>query len=207
MSQYICLDIGNVLVKANFQPFLRKLSKTLNISMEEANHFLNRTQKLHDLGYSRISDELADHFEIRSSVIIEELLQEWAGIVSEASYMLDFFNDLKKESGLKIALLSNIGLDHAGIIEKLLDHNGFLDDTVKYFSCFVGSRKPSSLYYQSFLQLHPDWKSCVYIDDLQENLDASKQFSFRTYRFALDEITEDNYQRTLEKMKTFIMSK
>jgi hypothetical protein len=34
---------------------------------------------------------------------------------------------------------------------------------------------------------NPEFKGCLYIDDLQENLDTSKQFGFKTFRLALDE--------------------
>lgn len=210
MTKYCCLDIGNVLVKVSFQSFLRKLSASLNISLEDCQFFLNHTQKLHDLGYTRMSDDLHDHFKIRSPVIVDDLVEEWKTVISNADYMLDFFNKLKKQHDLKIALLSNVGWDHAGFIDQLLNHDGFLNEVIKFFSCEIGARKPSLIYFQSFLQLHPEFQGAVYIDDLQENLNMGKQFGFKTYHFALDQIIGDNfdetiYARTLDKMEAFIL--
>jgi FMN phosphatase YigB (HAD superfamily) len=193
---YLCLDIGNVLVKTDFKPFLRYLSKTLNITMEESQNFLNRTQKLHDLGFTRIADELHDHFKIRSPVIIEELMNLWNSSIDTADYIFDKLIEISKQRDLKIALLSNIGFDHVGRFEELMKYGyqNFYRDTEKYFSCHVGARKPSLIYYQSFLQLHSEFQGCGYIDDLQDNLNASENFGFRTFRFALDELVGDNYK-------------
>ena len=85
-----------------------------------------------------------------------------------------------------MALLSNIGTEHAALMEHSLNVGTFFSGAIKHFSCFVGARKPTALFYQSFLLEHPEFYSCLYIDDLQENLDVGKRFGFQTYRFSLD---------------------
>jgi FMN phosphatase YigB (HAD superfamily) len=211
-GKYVAFDIGNVLVHSTFPDFLKKLSRELNITLEEAEYFMNRTQKLHDLGCTKMGDELRDHFKIRSQVIIEDLIKSWKDIIKPDWYILEKLDRLIKEQHLQVALVSNIGLEHAEQIGGLLGraysltNGGFYDTAfggaIKHFSCFVGARKPSLLYYQSFLQLYPEFKGCVYVDDLQENLDASKQFGFQTYHFSLEELG-DNYSepRYLEGVK------
>jgi len=207
---YLCLDLGNVLVKADFNQFLRHLSKALNISLEEANDFLSRTQKLHDLGFTRISDELKDHFKIRSPVIIEELLYSWNDIIDTANYVIDRIIALQQTHDLKIALLSNIGFDHVSKLDTIFkfaspasSYRQFYQDAIKHFSCLVGARKPSLMYYQSFLAMHPEFIGATYIDDLQENLNASQQFGFRTYRFAIDELIGDGIEQ-MTQLENFI---
>jgi FMN phosphatase YigB (HAD superfamily) len=185
---YVAFDVGNVLVHADFHPFLKQLSKSLNLTIEEANYFMNRTQTLHDLGCTKMADELRDHFKIKSPVIIEDLTAYWNEVVTPADYVLSRLNTFRKKHDLRIALLSNVGLEHAIRMEHVLSQGDFFQDAVKHFSCHVGARKPTYLYYQSFLQMHPEWQGCPYIDDLQENLDVSKQFGFQPYRFSLDEI-------------------
>lgn len=64
---YVCLDVGNVLVHVDFQIFIRDLSKQLNITLEEAEYFMNRTHALHDMGLTKMADELRDHFKIKVS--------------------------------------------------------------------------------------------------------------------------------------------
>jgi len=193
---YVALDIGNVLVHADFSAFLKRLSKTLNITLEEAMYFMNRSQKLHDLGLTKMSDELRDHFKIRSPVIIDELVTDWNNVIQPAHYILDILNKLIKNNDLKVALLSNVGLEHAQRMEYVLNYGGFFKNSIKHFSCDVGARKPTILYYHTFLQLHPEFHGCVYVDDLQENLDASKQFGFKTFRFSLEEMTSAAYTQT-----------
>jgi len=209
--KYVALDIGNVLVNVDFQGFLRKLSKRLNITLEEALYFMNRSQKLHDLGLTVMKDELIDHLKIRSEVLREELIDDWNNCITPADWMLEKLDTWCTEHDLQVALLSNVGLEHAVRMSQVLNHNGFFDKAVKHFSCHVGARKPTVLYYQSFLALHPEWKGCPYIDDLQENLDASQQFGFRTYRFALDEISGKNYieeafNYKMDELEKFILA-
>jgi len=203
------LDVGNILIISKFDGFLKKLSKTLNITTEEANYFMNRTQKLHDLGYTNMSDELRDHFKIRSQSIIDELTEEWNNVIIPSDFIIDIVNNLSKKYEVKIALLSNVGLEHSKIMQKVLDKGDFLKDTIKYFSCYVGARKPSLLYYHTFLQLNPEWVGAAYLDDLQENLDASKQFGFKTFRFSLEDnvgLSTSELKAKSKEIKNFLIS-
>ena len=191
--KYVALDIGNVLVHSNFQEFVRQLSKTLNITIEEATYFMNRTQKLHDLGLTNMSDELHDHFKIKSQVLTEELIKAWNEVIVANKNMLRMINKLKSTHDLKIALLSNVGLEHSVRMQEVLDYDNFMTDNVKHFSCQVGARKPNMIYYHTFLQLHPEWEGCPYIDDVQENLDMGAQFGFKPFRFSLEEFAKSNH--------------
>lgn len=186
--KFCALDIGNVLVHANFQKFIRQLSKALNITIEEATYFMNRTQKLHDLGLTNMSDELHDHFKIKSQVLMEELIKSWNDVIVVDSHMIDLIINLKNKHNLKVALLSNVGLEHSVRMKEVLSYKDFLTDTVKHFSCHVGARKPTAIYYHSFLQMHPEWQGCPYLDDIQENLDMGSQFGFKPFRFSLEEV-------------------
>jgi hypothetical protein len=132
-----------------------------------------------------MEDELKDKFNVKSPVTIKRLVKAWNDSVMPNLFMLDKLNELRSEHNLQVALLSNIGVEHAEMMEDKLSHNGFFPGAIKYFSCFVGARKPSLIYYQSFLLAYPEFKGCLYIDDLQENLNASKQFGFQTYRLSL----------------------
>lgn len=183
--KYVALDIGNVLYHCDFNPFIRTLSKQLGISLADAQYFLGRTQKLHDLGYTVMSDELRDHFHIKSEVVVEEILAAWSNSVDPDLDILNRLNDMQVDGKLKIALLSNIGLEHAANVDKLLDTHCVLKDVIKHFSCFVGARKPNSLFYQSFLMEYPEFKGCLYVDDVGENLAMGKRFGFDSQKFNL----------------------
>ena len=208
--KYVAFDVGNVLVNVNFQPFINKLSKDLNISIEEATYFMNRSQKLHDLGITVMRDELIDHLKIKSSVLRDELVECWNFSITPADWMLERLDKITKQYCVQVALLSNVGLEHSVRMKEILNYNNFFDKAIKHFSCEVGARKPTFLYYQSFLKMHPEWEGCPYIDDLQENLDTGAKFGFKTFRLSLEEITGPNYQekhfnQTMDSLERFIL--
>ena len=185
--KYIALDIGNVLCHVATEPFLEMLSETFNVTIPEASRFLKRFQQIHDLGYTTMEDELKDKFGVKSPVTIKRLVEGWNASVYPNMHILDRLNDMRDKHDLQVALLSNIGVEHAAMMEEKLAHNGFFPGAIKHFSCFVGARKPSMIYYQSFLTQYPEFKGCLYVDDLQENLNASKVFGFQTYHFTLED--------------------
>ena len=198
---YIAMDVGNVLVRTDHTAFIQKLSKTFNITLEDALFVMNSKQKLHDLGHVEMANDLKERFGIKSQLVIDDLIASWNNIIDPANYVIDFLMDLADEHCLKIALLSNVGVEHSKQMENVLSYRGFFQKAVKHLSCEVGARKPTVLYYQSFLQLHPEWQGSLYIDDVQENLDASKQFGFETFRFALNDWI------SLDDLKTAILRK
>ena len=135
---YVALDVGNVLVHSNFDEFLKRLSKTLNITLEEANYFMNRTQKLHDLGLTNMADELRDHFKIKSPITMDELLSHWNDVIIPSGHIIKTLSDLSKEYKIKVALLSNVGLEHAERMGNVLAVNGtFFDDAIKFDIAFI----------------------------------------------------------------------
>jgi FMN phosphatase YigB (HAD superfamily) len=185
--KFICLDIGNVLCHVAAEPFLELLSETFNATIPESARFLKRFQQIHDLGYTTMEDELKDKFNVKSPVIIKKLVDAWNASVTPNMHILDKLNGLRDKYNLQVALLSNIGVEHAAMMEEKLAHNGFFPGAIKHFSCSVGARKPSMIYYQSFLIQYPQFKGCLYVDDLKENLVASEAFGFKTYHFTLED--------------------
>lgn len=182
----LCLDIGNVICKIDFNDFYRLLSSRLNLSHAEVDGFLNRVQKLHDLGLTSLADELKDHFKIKSEVIIDDLLNSWNCVLTPNVFIINKINDFININNVNLALLSNIGLEHS----KLIDHvftKLSLNYSVKHFSCDVGARKPSLIYYQSFLMQHPEYKNSIYVDDNNDNLATGNKMGFKTVYFNLDD--------------------
>lgn len=184
--KYIALDIGNVLCHVAPLPFLENLSETFDVTIPEAARFLKRFQQIHDLGYTTMEDELRDSFQVKSPIIINRLVKAWNDSVTPNTHILDRLNELRRKHDLQVALLSNIGVEHAAMMEEKLAHDGFFPGAIKHFSCSVGARKPSAIYYQSFLLQYPDFKGCLYVDDLHENLAASRAFGFKTFHFTLE---------------------
>ena len=201
---YCALDVGNVLAHVDFQVFVQALSKQLNLPVEEAEYFMNRTHSLHDMGLTKMFDELHDHFKIRSPFIIKDLLNIWNKVITPNYEMIDKMLEMM-DKGTKIALLSNVGLEHAELMSKILNHDYFFTRCIKHLSCQVGARKPTKLYYQSFLSQHPEFQGCAYLDDMRENLDMGEQFGFRTYYFSLDEMEGKVSLAKRDEIESFIV--
>lgn len=198
--KYAAFDIGNVLVNVDFPGFINKLSKTLNITVEDATYFLNRSHAMHDLGLTVMKDELIDHLHIKSSVLRDELIQDWHNCITPADWLLDTIDDLCTKHDIKVALLSNVGIEHAARMRHVLGYYKFFQNGIPHFSCEVGARKPTYLYYQSFLQMHPEFHGCPYFDDLKDNLEAGAKFGFKPFQFSLESMTGPNYNE--ESFKT-----
>lgn len=201
-KKYICLDIGNVLCNVITKPFLENLSETFNITISEADRFLKRFQQIHDLGYTTMEDELKDKFGLKSPVTLNRLVDAWNDSVTPCLPMIQQLNYLMSEHNLQVALLSNIGIEHANMMKVKLQEGNFFPNAIKHFSCFVGARKPSMVYYQSFLMQFPEFKGCIYVDDLATNLEASKQFGFQTFHMSLE---EDDVDYKISLLKQLLM--
>lgn len=201
----LALDIGNVLCHVDFERILSTLSKSLNISRAEALYFLNRTQKLHDLGLTNLSDELHDHFKIRSEVIINDILTEWNRAIQWDIDILSQLAKLKNKLGFEVALVSNIGIEHAAHLRSTAPTT-LITEAIPFFSCEVGARKPNYLYYQAFLNMYPQFKEAIYIDDLDANLEIGKKFGLQSTKFVLSDYKKHNLDNLLvgAKITSFV---
>jgi len=204
-TKQLALDIGNVLCHVDFNRILNNLSKTLNISKNEAMYFLNRVQKLHDLGLTNLSDELKDYFKIRSEIVVEDILAEWNRAIQWDNDVIKQVARLKDKFDLEIALVSNIGIEHAAHLRNTVP-DPVIGKAIHFFSCEVGARKPSALYYKTFLDMYPQFKECVYIDDLEENLNVGRKFGLNAIRFNLSDFKRSSLNNLLiggSKISTF----
>jgi FMN phosphatase YigB (HAD superfamily) len=200
--KYLAVDLGNVVCNVKFDNFLNELSKTLNLPLEDVNYFLHRTTKLHDMGLTQISDELRDHFKIKSPIIIQNLIEEWNKVITADTTVVGFLEKLLEED-VKIALLSNIGIEHAALMGNIL--GGFLYHySIKFFSCEVGARKPSFLYYKTFLDMNPEFKGCLYLDDRIENVRGGEKLGFKSLHFELDKINRSDLENKLKEITLMI---
>lgn len=199
-EKYCCFDIGNVLAYVSCDMFLDRVAQRVNISTNLAYDFLCQIQKLHDLGLITLHSELVNRF-TASNYIYQELLTLWDEALIPEPKMTSFLQELTNQ-GIRLALLSNIGFEHAALLDKLWGQEEWYQKAIKHYSCRVGTRKPHSLYYQSFLLQYPDFKGSFYFDDLQENLNASKPFGFETIRFCLNDFLcqEEKMEETIEKL-------
>ena len=75
-------------------------------------------------------------------------------------------------AGWDVALLSNIGADHISVVRRWLPIE-LWDKSTHHFSCDIGVRKPSRLFYQSFHLKNGGWSNYTFFfDDIEENVIA-----------------------------------
>jgi FMN phosphatase YigB (HAD superfamily) len=207
MKKYVAFDIGDVLCHCFEDKFLNAVSESANISIDESLRFFKRFWEHHDLGFTTIEDELKDKLHINSEVTINKLNNCWMETLQPNRDMFKYLMDLmfvdkststNVRTDVQVALLSNIGKEHAGALpekfnECLWNGYGTFEACIKHLSFEVGARKPSLLYYQSFLQMHPEFKGCVYVDDREENLITAEKLGFKPFKFSLKHYTKNHY--------------
>lgn len=200
MSKYIALDIGNVLLEVDIQSMIDRLSQFVaggylpEIKKEIALSTLERIQASHDIGLLNFKHAM-EEFLIRQDIgysLGQEALSKgadhlvscWNEIIQLNKHMINFLKKLK-ENNVQIALLSNMGKEHYQYIKKMYPE--IFSDSIEFISFQVGARKPTKLYYNLFIQEHPEFKHALYLDDIQENLDASAKY-LNPFKFDLNNL-------------------
>jgi len=173
-SKYVALDIGNVLFHVYLEDFYNfLLREEIFETIEETCEFCDSIQPSLDLGIHTIKES----FHLRLGITgtsLRLIHEKWLDIVRPSGDMLDLIDDLLV-SGYHVALLSNIGFDHAAVVR---DKCNVFNKCIQHFSCDVGARKPTKLFFQSFILDH-DWSlndKKPFFDDRRENVKASQPY-------------------------------
>lgn len=194
--KYILLDIGNVIAKFDLAMIIDKISKESNKSKDDVLAFLKRVNKFQDIGLSTMKEDLIS-FGVND---LYSVLDVWDNCLFPNNKVINFLNKIAKDYYFKYVLVSNIGHEHSLRIRKLLIEHGFNYDNVylEYFSCHVGARKPTFIYFNNLLTRYPELEFSLYVDDLDENLIGAKYFNISTYKFDLN--LEQDLDKELEKL-------
>ncbi len=127
-------------------------------------------------GYlSAVRTELPTHLHDN----VERLYDGWIGVCPKIEGMAEIVRDCKKNC--HVYLLSNF---HKRLRDQLHDIPILLEFDGLVISGEVKVKKPNPAIYQHLLdayKLNP--AECIFIDDLQKNLDAASEFGIQTYLF------------------------
>lgn len=177
-KKYVAFDIGEVLYRVDLQPIYDVSNKLFGFNKEETERVLNQTQQ--DLGIENVVTLYQRRIPISASqkFIIENA---WMNCITEVPEIIDLLTRLHQE--YNIALLSNIGEYHSQYMH--LQAPEPIRKCITHFSCEVGARKPTKLFFQSFLVEHPEFKGCLFVDDLWRNNDSAKAAGFNAQLFNL----------------------
>lgn len=184
MSKYIAFDIGRVLVHIDFTKFFQVYKELELHYKEDPMVFLSDLHGQQDVGLTTIDRAARERFH---SVMLDwksdKLLEAWNASVVPEPKMMDLLDELHSENW-NVALLSNMGTEHAEHIYKNIPQIFSRCDL--HLSCEVGARKPSKLFFQSFLMDHPEYKGCLYVDDLPQNIAVGNYYGFRGFEYNIE---------------------
>jgi FMN phosphatase YigB (HAD superfamily) len=182
MEKCIAFDIGRVLVKVDFTRFLKVYSDLSLDQLDDPMAFLFDLHGQQDVGLTTIARAAKERFGIPSHQT-DALLEAWNEAIVPEPEMMGLIHALHKD-GWNIALLSNMGLEHAAYLRENLPD--LFEMCEAHLSCDVGARKPSKLFFQSFLMDHPKYRGCIFVDDLEQNRKVANFYGFRSYDFNME---------------------
>lgn len=183
----VAFDIGNVICHVDINKFCNYLvqEKIFN-NFDSSIEFLSGIQHPQDLGLYDIKRGFRRFNPNLSNDVLQKINEAWLDTVVPSVPMLSLIEQLLSD-GYKVALLSNIGVDHASLVRKQCD---IFSSCIQHFSCEVGARKPTKLFYQSFA-IEYGWENTVkFFDDRQDNVISCKGY-FKGIRFDLDDYSND----------------
>jgi FMN phosphatase YigB (HAD superfamily) len=202
MNKKVAFDIGNVLCHVDLERFYNYLvnEQKLFSTNKEAIEFFEGIQIGMDLGLYDVKKafyEFSHNYSKNKIKVINYFLIEnvWIDCLSISDEVLGLLDDLFVK-GYQIALLSNIGFDHATFINNKTQ----LSYCIKHFSYEIGTRKPAKLFYMDFVSKHNWTNDVLFFDDRQENVDASKKYLNGTL-FNLDDFNNDKEAVSFLKTK------
>jgi FMN phosphatase YigB (HAD superfamily) len=201
----IALDIGNVLMHFNINYFTEKLANRMSVFQKDAHFFLETIQPLQDNNLTTVYSSLRNTYHANDSAA-KELVNDWCNTLKPSEIMLKWVQELKA-SGVKVALLSNMGPEHLDHMRRY--YSELFKDSIHHISCEVGARKPTKLFYQSFIRDNPEFKNALYLDDIEENIKQGNNYNFRGQLFNLIKFSKlelSDQLKELEALEIMIRS-
>lgn len=194
---YAAFDIGNIILHVDLDKHITDISNIFKITQEDALEFLKNIQVKQDLGVNDYQSCAHHYFGSRDykfdRTTFQQAYKSWLDCVQLCQPMIDMIASLI-EKGIQVSFLSNMGFDHKNHIYELLlqtDSGRIVKEkSYFYFSCDLNVRKPSLVFYNTFTQVFNEYKGCIYIDDIMDNLKAAKLCGFDPIYFNLDEIQD-----------------
>ena len=128
---------------------------------------------------------------------IRHVMKNINGIVVRAEYAIPWIRDLK-ERGLRVLYLSNYSEKVLRDCPEVTDFLPETDGGVFSYTCHMIKPEPG-IYEQLIGKYALDPGKCVFLDDLQDNLDGAVVFGIHTIRFASYEQARRDLDQLLEK--------
>lgn len=186
---HVAFDVGEVLCEIDWTEFINEYEAARQYRegqgkkiIGNARQFLQIVQRKQDLDLIN-EDEMLLEWGFPNGDI-DGIVRAWNHAATPNKRMLEAKKSLQ-ESGVKVAILSNMGRTHYNYLQGICPE--MFEGAIRHISCEVGARKPSKLFFQSFLMENPDFKNALFVDDKNDNLEIGKKFGLRPFSFVLSE--------------------
>lgn len=195
MIRTIIFDIGNVLTVFGWKDFIHSFGFSKETE-ERVGKATVDNPFWHEFDKGFLNDEEMLEGFIRNDPSVEKELRQiyvsLHGIVTRADYAIPWIQALKK-AGYQVLVLSNFSDKVKRDNSDALDFLEYVDGGILSYK--DGVIKPDPAIYSLLLeryQLKPE--ECVFLDDMQTNLDAAAEFGIHTILFR-------NYEEAREELK------
>lgn len=181
MIKTVIFDIGNVLADFSWEPFFRSFGFSDEIFERLANATV-RDPFWNELDRGRLSEtELLEGFIARDPGIEKEIRTVFADcnrIVTKREYAIPWVQHLKRH-GYQVLYLSNFGSQSRRQCRDALGFIPYMDGGI--MSCELQIIKPEPEIYRALIEKYRlDPEECVFVDDLEKNLEAAEKFGMKT---------------------------
>lgn len=174
------LDIGGVLMTNGWDRHMReKAAHAFDLDLVDFNNRHRQFYDRYETGKTSLDDYLNNTiFWTERSFSLERFKEFMFAQSKPYPDMISFFSKLKKEKGLRLAAVSNEGIELIEYRIKIANLKSFIDDF--FISGFVGYQKPNPHIFQialEVLQVSP--QQVFYVDDRPEHIEAAAKLGIK----------------------------
>lgn len=183
MINTIIFDIGNVLMKFDYHPFIKDLLKD-DETIEHVNNAMWFTGYWNDMDRGMNSDLILQKMIDAEPDYEDEIRLTFDSVgrcIKKADYAIPWIKDLKAR-GYRVLFLSNYAEHTMYANPRALDFLPYMDGGV--FSCDEGVVKPDPRIYMTIIErfnLNP--AECVFLDDSKANVLTAKAYGMKAIHF------------------------
>ena len=202
MIKNIIFDIGNVLMKFDYYPFIKELLKD-DDKIEHVNNALWYTGYWNDMDRGEDTDVIFNKMLAAEPDYADEIRLTFDNVgdcIKRCDYAIPWIKELRHR-GLKIYYLSNYATHTMDANRQALDFLPYMDGGI--FSCYEKMIKPDPELFRLMLKrfsLRPE--ECVFLDDNPNNVKAAREQGINAVQFSdydqarleLDDLIEINKQ-------------
>jgi len=198
-AKKIAFDIGNVLFHFDLTPLLDLLiCQDIVENNAMAYEFMGGSfQHSQEIGLHNIKQSFYQLNPQLSDNTLQEIHDRWMETFYPSLPMMEIVEELICNK-YDVALLSNIGPDHAKFVREKCK---IFNKCIQHFSCDVGARKPTRLYYQSFYIQNGWGRDSLYFDDRKDNITMGSEYH-RSILFDINSFSSD--EEAAKKMREYL---